>query len=295
VSAWGPEWETRPRIRPANGIRARSQRGAFAKSWWATRWISALERLVDRGRLTRGRTYARQGQVVKLDVRAGAIDAQVQGSRPTPYRVSIAVPVLSDAAWDRIVEALTERALYAAQLLDGEMPTDIEDVFATAGATLFPSAQGELIAGCSCPDWAELCKHSAAVCYLLGERFDEDPFLMFALRGRDRRAITTALRERRSAFARGEQAEDEHEERGDNQIRNLEPEDVRQHPERFWVPPSDLESLSMNFDPPELDALPIKRLGAPTFAPEPGEFMRTMEQAYKLISDEAHHLALEDL
>jgi uncharacterized Zn finger protein len=207
------------------------------------------------------------------------------------------VPVLSDAAWDRIADALTERALYAAQLLAGEMPTDIEDVFATADATLFPSARRELIAHCSCPDWAEPCKHSAAVCYLLGERFDEDPFLMFELRGRDRCTITTALRERRATIEGGlEPAEDRDEDRGATQARDLEPEaeDFRQHPERFWALPSALESLGMSFVPPERDALPIKRLGAPPFAPEPGEFIWTMEQAYKLISDEARRLVLED-
>src|SRR5438552_2914202 len=103
MSPWPrpPEWERAPRIRPESGIRARNQRGAFVSSWWAGRWIAALERLVDTGRLARGRTYARQGQVVSLDVRKGEIDALVQGSRRLPYQVTIQIPELFDDAWKR--------------------------------------------------------------------------------------------------------------------------------------------------------------------------------------------------
>src|SRR5437588_6408705 len=99
--------------RPAKGIRAQTTRGQFGKSWWAQRWIAALERLVDPGRLSRGRSYARSGQVTKLDVSKGNVDAAVQGSRPKPYRVTIRVSQLPDAAWEGIYEAMAAEALYA--------------------------------------------------------------------------------------------------------------------------------------------------------------------------------------
>src|SRR3954447_25355655 len=101
------DWYERPKPRrPANGIKAQSQRGAFGKTWWAGRWIAALERLVDSGRLTRGRSYARSGQVVKLDVSAKGVDAQVQGSAPRPYKVTIRFKKLSDAEWEKVIDAM---------------------------------------------------------------------------------------------------------------------------------------------------------------------------------------------
>src|SRR5581483_194729 len=119
----GHYWEqfhTAPR-RPANGIKAQTQRGQFGKTWWAGRWIAALERLVDTGRLARGRSYARSGQVLSLDVNADGVAARVQGSRPTPYQVNIRFKRLTDAEWDKVADALAAEARYAAKLLSGEM------------------------------------------------------------------------------------------------------------------------------------------------------------------------------
>src|SRR5579864_7230343 len=193
-------WDDYPRERrkPANGIKARTQRGKFGQTWWAGRWIAALERLVDSGRLSRGRSYARSGQVVQLDVGPEGVEAKVQGSRATPYRVSIRFRTLSKEEWDRVADAMAAEALYAAKLLAGEMPEQIEDVFLAAGTSLFPAARADLMTDCSCPDWANPCKHVAAVHYLLGERFDDDPFLLFLLRGRSKENISHALRVRRA-------------------------------------------------------------------------------------------------
>src|SRR5205085_4161080 len=105
---------------------------------------------------------------------------------------------LSDAEWDRVIDAMAAEAIYAARLLSGEMPEQIEDVFSAAGTTLFPAQEGDMRTRCTCPDWANPCKHIAAVHYLLGERFDQDPFLMFQLRGRSQEEIVAALRARRA-------------------------------------------------------------------------------------------------
>src|ERR687883_152107 len=131
-------WERHgPRL-PSHGIRPHARRGAFGKSWWAGRWIAALERLVDPARLARGRTYARAGQVVSLDVSAHGVDARVQGSRVEPYQVAIRFRPLGDAEWERVGEVMASEALYAARLLSGEMPEQIEEVFQQAGTSLFP-------------------------------------------------------------------------------------------------------------------------------------------------------------
>ncbi|GAA4384301.1 SWIM zinc finger family protein [Agromyces bauzanensis] len=168
------------------GIRAKSARGRIASTWWSTRFIEVLESTGMGGRLSRGRNYARRGQVIALGLSAGQVTASVQGSRARPYRVRIGITAYGKAEWSRVEERLAADAWFAAQLLDGRMPPDIEQIFADAGLTLFPSGRGDLALDCSCPDWEVPCKHLAAVFYLLAERFDDDPFLILAWRGRDR-------------------------------------------------------------------------------------------------------------
>src|SRR3990172_238410 len=106
--------------RPANGIKAQTRSGKFGKTWWAGRWIAALERLVDAGRLSRGRSYARAGQVGELEGVPGGVAASVQGSRPRPYAVSIRFQPLADTEWERVIDAISMQAIYAAKLLTGE-------------------------------------------------------------------------------------------------------------------------------------------------------------------------------
>ena len=149
-------------------------------------------------RLERGRNYARRGQVIELDVEPGVVLAKVQGSRYTPYRVRIRGKVLSEQQWRRAEKAMASQALPLAKLLAGEMPHDIEELFASCKLTLFPRSKRELTATCSCPDWENPCKHIAAVYYILAERFDEDPFLIFAWRGKDREELLERLRTRRA-------------------------------------------------------------------------------------------------
>ncbi|WP_129630273.1 SWIM zinc finger family protein [Candidatus Oscillochloris fontis] len=195
---WGyGYYESRPRL-PADGIRAKNKSGAFGTSWWAKRWISVLESFNFGSRLTRGRTYARGGAVLNIDITVGWVNSRVQGSRPTPYTVKIGIQPLSDTQWQQAIAAMSEQAIFAAQLLSGEMPQEIEQAFESAKVALFPMKSSELSTSCSCPDYANPCKHIAAVYYLLGERFDEDPFLIFELRGRNKDAIITALRELRA-------------------------------------------------------------------------------------------------
>jgi uncharacterized Zn finger protein len=175
------------------GIRARSRRGAFGRSWWARRWIAVLEGLELGGRLGRGRSYARRGQVLSIAIDKGRVEAVVQGSRPEPYQVTQQVDTLSATAWQRVAVALAGEVRFAASLLAGEMPPDVEEAFRSAGLSLFPARREDLRTACSCPDWSNPCKHIAAVYYLLGEEFDRDPFLIFRLRGLDRDELVRRL------------------------------------------------------------------------------------------------------
>lgn len=185
-----------PKSRPRaakGGIKAQTKRGAFGQSWWAKRWIGVLESFDIGARLGRGRSYARNGQVVAIDIKEGKVAAKVQGSRPKPYEVIIEVKVLASKEWDQVLQALSGQALFVAKLLAGEMPQEIEQVFEAAKLSLFPQKQADLNTSCSCPDWSNPCKHVAAVYYLLGEEFDRDPFLLFRLRGLVRDALLERL------------------------------------------------------------------------------------------------------
>ncbi|MFD9943388.1 SWIM zinc finger family protein [Nonomuraea sp. NPDC059023] len=172
------------------GLKARTQRGTIGASWWSRRFVDILERVCDKGRLARGRTYARKGQVLSLELAAGLVSARVQGSRPDPYEVAVRVEVYAEALWADLEAAIAGQAVHRAKLLAGEMPAEIEEVFAAMGVDLFPH---DLDMECSCPDWGFPCKHLSAVLYLLAESFDDDPFLVLAWRGRTKEQLLGSL------------------------------------------------------------------------------------------------------
>lgn len=193
MSPWQRYESARP-IAVEGGVRAKSKRGAIGERWWSKRFIAVLESYGMSGRLQRGRAYARKGQVIDFGLRVGKVTASVQGSRPRPYNVTIGVLPLTSAQWKSVETRLSSAALYRARLLAGEMPPEIEEVFAECGTPLFPRLASDLDMHCSCPDWEVPCKHLAAVCYVLAEAFDEDPFAMLAWRGRGKDDLLAALR-----------------------------------------------------------------------------------------------------
>ena len=181
-------------IKADGGIKARSKRGSIGEQWWSRRFIDVLESFGLQSRLSRGRNYARSGQVLSLGIGTGHVTAKVQGSRVKPYSVKLTVDPLTTRQWRRVEEALAARAIFRARLLAGEMPAEIEEVFADCGTPLFPQSARDLEMTCSCPDWEVPCKHLAAVCYVLAEAFDDDPFAMLAWRGKGRDDLLAALR-----------------------------------------------------------------------------------------------------
>lgn len=268
--------------RVEGGIRMQSGRRAVGQRWWSRRWIEALEALELGGRLTRGRSYARQGQVVALDIASGGVSARVQGSRLTPYEVRIGVTRIPSKGWKSLTALLTRRPIFVAKLLSGEMPDGIEDAFREAGLSLFPARIGDLKTRCSCPDWSNPCKHIAAVYYLLGEEFDRDPFLLFTLRGMERDKLLALLGAHPTTAAATTAASTADE---------PPPEPLSVAPEVFWAGPATPETGNARADAypedvtiPTTSATLLRRLGRFPFWRGQDDFFITLDAVYRAAS-----------
>jgi uncharacterized Zn finger protein len=270
-------------IRIEGGIKAKSERGAIGSTWWSKRWIGVLESFSMGTRLTRGRSYARQGQVVSIDVQPGIVTAKVQGSQPKPYNIKIRLKPLSDEDWNKVTEAMAAQALFAAKLLAGEMPTNIEEAFSAVNLSLFPTAVKDLETSCSCPDWANPCKHIAAVYYLLAERFDEDPFLIFKLRGRTKEQIVQALREKRAQTIPADGVSTtESDGIGEADTTPLLEEKLDT---TFWQAGEGLQAFRVNPTLPEIDKAILKRLGDAPFTLDGRNLAALLARAYDVVDD----------
>ena len=266
------------------GIRAQSKRGGFGESWWAKRWIAVLESFDIGARLQRGRRYARQGQVLSIKVEKGLIKARVQGSRPTPYDITIKVKALKPPEWKKVATILSAQALFAAKLLAGEMPQDIEQEFARAELSLFPGGKRDLTTDCSCPDWSNPCKHIAAVYYLLGEEFDRDPFLIFKMRGMSREEFLELL---------GHSGEKSKQSRSRDSISTSESPAVSApmtqplptDPVAFWAAGKRADDFWGNVDAPSVHAAPLRRLGKFPFWRGKVSLLEALEGDYSSASE----------
>ncbi len=279
----GDYWNYYERTSPRpvkDGIKTKKEHGAIGETWWSKRWISVLESFNMGTRLTRGRSYARQGQVVSIDVELGRVKARVQGSMPKPYNVKIGLQPLSAQDWEKVIEVMAAQALFAAKLLAGEMPQNIEEAFGAAHLSLFPTSLKDLDTDCSCPDYANPCKHIAAVYYLLAERFDEDPFLLFKLRGRTKEQIIAALREKRVASLPEETTV------SPTQTPAAEKGPLLSLAEQlatFWQAGEALEAFRVNPTPPEIDKAILKRLGDAPFAVGTTNIATLLAKAYDVV------------
>ena len=177
------------------------QQGLGQQPWWVEQWMELINSYRYKKRLERAWDYARSGNVLSIRFEGRRVHARVQGTGDDPYKVKLWLDVLNDEDWGYVLEALSQKARWSAQLLAGLMPQDIERAFAASGKRLFPFKLQEVRSECTCPDKANPCKHVSAVYYLMGDRFSEDPFVLFQLRGRSRSQLLTELAERRRAGA----------------------------------------------------------------------------------------------
>jgi uncharacterized Zn finger protein len=185
---WDGSWPHGARI-PGNGLASRSRRGAFATTWWGRRFVDAMEAVAGPGRVARGRTYARAGQVLSLAVTPGRVTAAVQGSRTSPYAVELSFDTWDAAAQAGLADAVAASPVVLAAVLGGQMPQGFEELCDEAGLALFPASLADARFDCTCPDLGDPCKHAAAVVYLLSEWLDDEPFGVLTLRGVQREEL----------------------------------------------------------------------------------------------------------
>ena len=264
--------------------------------WWVQRWNDLLNSYRFKKRLERGRKYAKEGNILNIEFADARVLAKVQGTAAEPYELSIAIDPFSNEDWDYVTATMAKKALYSAQLLAGEMPDSIEEVFTANGLSLFPFTLADVHSRCNCPDPKNPCKHIAAVYYQLSELFSEDPFVLFQLRGRTKEQIMEALRYQRSQVVKGTGVE--------TQKRKASKEKKNQHLEaqgkghnsvlhplklgQFWQYVEPLDSSLVVIAPPTDNRTVLDILGTlPLTNPEVESLRQFLKGTYQTASQQA--------
>lgn len=279
------------------------------REWWVERWLELLDSYRFKKRLERGRNYAREGNVLSIEFTERQVLAKVQGSEIEPYQVALALEPFpdenrervikmmsqkpfTDEDWDCIIQTMSEKAIYAAQLLSGELPANIEEVFTANGLSLFPYTLSDVRSRCSCPDKANPCKHIAAVYYQLADRFSEDPFVIFQLRGKTKEQILHLLRQIRSQRATAEVPVTI-----DSQTESVETTRATKktslNNQNFWQYDEPLESSLVAIVPPLESKTILDLLGRFPLPPADAEAMQQyLTQVYQTATQQAIMAAL---
>ncbi len=173
----------------------------FSRTWWGKRFIEALENFTDPARLGRGRSYASNGKILEYEIAKNKVTATVKGSinpyfgvyKEPRYKTTIEIKPIAKTNWSKAIQHISSKASFVSKLLMNEVPDNIEDAFDCLGLHLLPHSQTDFTTKCSCPDWANPCKHIAGVYYLVASQLDNDPFILFELRGLSKDELTAEL------------------------------------------------------------------------------------------------------
>lgn len=261
----------------------------FGTTWWGKRWIEKLESFGWDTRITRGRNYARRGNVLSMNISSGLINAKVIDNDQISYRVKVGLAMFKDEVWEMILDNMANKAIYITKLFVGEMPEDIEEIFEKLDLSLFPTDINDVYSSCSCSELGGPCRHIATVYYMLTSVLDEDPFLLFELRGLDRERLIEGLRERRTIQSTEKNYTDM--EKGP-----LDEEgefDSTYIMDRYWDMQGD-RSIDINVTSPIVDESILKRLGDPPFIQGKGDMIRQIESSYKRVRLKALNIAYDN-
>ena len=282
------------------------------RQWWVERWLELLDSYRFKKRLERARSYAREGHILSIEFENSQVLATVQGSEVEPYQVSLKLDPFNDEDWHYVVTTLAEKAIYSAQLLAGQMPESIEKVFIKNGLNLFPFNLSDIRSNCSCPDKANPCKHIGAIYYQLADRFSEDPFVIFQLRGRTKSQILAELRQLRTqstslSIEKTKNIEDrsraiasdsvflEETNQSTKTSKKSKPskDEIFTQIEKFWQYDQPLDSSLVIITPPTNQKDILELLGnLPLPYEEAQEVKQSLQQIYQTVSQKALMMAL---
>jgi uncharacterized Zn finger protein len=270
------------------------------RTWWGQKFIAALEGFTDAGRLARGRGYASTHRIKQWNIQGSKVSAEIRGNlnpyygvyKEPLYHTCFELKPIATADWAKLIRELGGQAAYVSRLLLNEMPDTIEEPFKKLGHYLLPKNAKDLKASCSCPDWGDACKHIAGLYYFLAGKLDQDPFLLFELRGLPRAELLAGLRKTPLGAALADAlSETEGEpEIATSYFSRPEPQALPQNvsADDFWRSPKRLPENINPAVPPAVPALLIKKGGDyPAFWTKENSFIETMEGVYEAIRKRA--------
>jgi uncharacterized Zn finger protein len=268
----------------------------FSRTWWSDRFIKALEAFTEPARLGRGRSYARGGKVKHCEINQNKITAQVRGSvnpyfgvyKEPIYTISIEISAIAKTSWNLVLQTLSSKASTVSKLLMNEVPETIEETFSSLGVHLLPHSRKDFKTRCSCPDSSNPCKHIAGVYYLVASQLDDDPFLLFELRGLSRKELQEKLAQSPlgKALSAELNAKEVALEPAISLFSELQKQAVETHPthKEFWLGSKRLPQTIDVATPTNVSAILIKKQGDfPAFWSKDNSFIEVMEELYQRV------------
>ena len=273
----------------------------FSRTWWGDRFIQALEAFTDDNRLKRGRSYASGGKVKSFEIDLNKITAKVRGSvnpyfgvykEPT-YNIEIQITPIAKTRWNEAIQKLSSKASIISRLLLNEVPENIEDSFSNLGLHLLPHSSKDFKTKCSCPDYANPCKHIAGVYYLVASQLDNNPWLLFELRGLSKAELQAKLADSPLGKALSEELNTKEIplELSNSLYTKLEKQSLNQMPNtrEFWLGTKRLPQTIEVATPGSICAILIKKQGDfPDFWHNDASFIETMEELYQRVKTKNH-------
>lgn len=274
----------------------------FTRTWWGDTFLSTIEQFTDRGRLSRGRTYANGRKVLSFEIECDRVSAQVRGS-VNPYYGVYTEPIydtvlefepISRAKWTAVIALMASKVSVLSKLLVGEIPSNIEESFDTLGLHLLPQ-KGDFTSQCSCPDWSNPCKHVAGVYYLVAAELDRDPLKLFELRGLSREDLLAELSKTPLGVALSEELIAEPTTSDPVESLHTRPEVTTLEQQvsltHFWHSENPLFSTVESPQPTNVPAILIKKQGDfPSFWQRNNSFIEVMEDFYLRVRNKNNNL-----
>jgi uncharacterized Zn finger protein len=269
-----------------------------SRTWWGQKFISALESFTDSGRLQRGRAYSGDSRILHFDITKGLATATIRGNvnpyfgvyKEPHYDTEVKMTAIAAKDWTKIIANMSSKASVVARLLLNEVPENIEDSFTAVGKHLLPYSSKDFHTECSCPDYSNPCKHIAGLCYRLSGEMDQDPFLLFEMRGISKESLQAELAKSPLGKALASELGD----------RTLAPEvatsyftkpqtvAIKETPtlKQFWQGQKRLPQAIPFASPASVSAIAIKKQGDnPPFWHKDSSFIETMEVLYDRVKN----------